>query len=393
MSILSDVFSGKITGKQALEQAKHKLLAATIIGGSLLSPMQAFSQTNNRGADNDSIKTEIVVGNEQKTDSVAADTASTYIVYSNPRIQSCADKMMKTPTGKAVLTKVSKLNVDIKMDPSVSDDLGGYYSFGSDAILINPTCSDALISSILVHEGSHAIQSHNGCKLNARLDAQSYFNLNKAMEADAFKNQVMAAYELKQQGDASVFNAFRSEHKDYCDNYVKLAEKYKDNKDSLQMQTFLYYYKDKSYIKTYEDRYTTALNTFVKSAKPDQCAGLFQTHLTDAHIIKHVCTFNGTPYMTLADTTYIQNSDCNFVQNSTYKKLGKISEKFDGLIAKSNNAILKPDTSYHNFYVVDYKGNIKQLPLNQQQQPAKQENAPTAPVTLALRPKRKEYDY
>ena len=26
--------------------------------------------------------------------------------------------------------KVSKLNVDIKMDPSVSDDLGGYYSFG-----------------------------------------------------------------------------------------------------------------------------------------------------------------------------------------------------------------------------------------------------------------------
>lgn len=338
------------------DKIRLKMLAMTVAGASLLSPMNAFAQENSK-EDSSNIKTELVT---QKTDSVT-DSVST-IHFDDARLQKAADKMLKTPTGAKVLNELSKLGISAKIDDSIAEDLGGAYFQGKKAILIRSSCSDALIASILIHEGTHAIQAAHGCKLTPALDAQSYFNLNKAMEADAMKNQVMAAYELKLQGDASVYNAFKSEHSSYCKNYEALYDSCKNNTDSLQRETFFNYYKDKNYIKTYENRYLEALNTFEGCAKKGEVSGCFQLHLSENDIIKKACLFDGKTYMQSGDSTILASSQCNFVQKSTYKSLKSLSTSFDKKVEK--DPLAKQDHSFENFYIVDSKGNIKQEPTN-----------------------------
>lgn len=369
MSELSEAFQKK------WDSVKLKMLAMTVAGASFLTPMNSFSHENSK-EDNTSVKTELVTQKQAitndsisifQTDSlaqnqtIAKDSTST-IHFEDARLQKAADKMIKTPTGAKVLNELSKLGIDAKIDDSIAEDLGGAYFQGKKAILIRSSCSDALIASILIHEGTHAIQAARGCKLTPGLDAQSYFNLNKAMEADAMKNQVMAAYELKLQGDASVYNAFKTEHRSYCNDYETLYDSCKNNTDSLQRGTFFNYYKDKNYIKTYENRYLEALQTFEKASKKGNVAGCFQIHLSENDIINKACCFDGETYMQPGDSTILASSQCNFIQKSTYKYLQSIAKDFDKKVA--NDFIAKQDHSFENFYVVDLKGNVKQEPTN-----------------------------
>lgn len=341
MGILSDLFSGKRKREQAVERMKASAAAVTFAGISILTPMKAFTQ-NAQKAPAEKAKTEMV------------DSTASQIKFKDAAVQAAAERMIKTPTGRKVLEGLHALNIDVSYDASVSEDLGGYYSVPAKKILLNANCSDDLIASILVHEGSHALQAARGCRLGPAMDMQTYFSLNKAMEADAMKNQVFAAYELKEQGDKSVFNAFERDRPSLAEAYLNLRKTYKDNPDSLAKYTMLAYYKDYAYVKTYEDRYVKAISTFNDMAKPNCIGGAFQQHLSEAEIIKRVCQLDGKNYMQPADSVYLQSADCNYVQKSTYKSLVKIADKFAKKV--SGDAFYKADNSYANLFVVDYKG-------------------------------------
>ena len=340
MGILSDLFSGKRKREQAAARIKANAAAFAFAGISILSPMKAFGQ-NAQSAPAEKAKTEMV------------DSAAKQIKFKDAAVQSAAERMMKTPTGRKVLEGLHALNIDVTYDSSVSEDLGGFYSVPAKKILLNANCSDDLIASILVHEGSHALQAAR-CRLGPALDMQTYFSLNKAMEADAMKNQVFAAYELKEQGDKSVFTAFERDRPSLADAYLKLRETYADQPDSLAKYTMLAYYKDYAYVKTYEDRYVKAIDTFNDMAKPNAIGGAFQVHLSEAEIIKRVCQLDGKNYMQPADSVYLQSAECNYVQKSTYKRLLKIADKFAKKV--DGSTFYKADNSYANMFVVDYKG-------------------------------------
>lgn len=343
MGILSDLFSGKRKREQAAARIKANAAAFAFAGISILSPMKAFGQ-NAQSAPAEKAKTEMV------------DSAAKQIKFKDAAVQSAAERMMKTPTGRKVLEGLHALNIDVIYDSSVSEDLGGFYSVPAKKILLNSNCSDDLIASILVHEGSHALQAANGCRIGPGLDMQTYFSMNKAMEADAMKNQVFAAYELKEQGDKSVFTAFERDRPSLANAYLKLRETYADQPDSLAKYTMLAYYKDYAYVKTYEDRYVKAIDTFNDMAKPNAIGGAFQVHLSEAEIINRVCQLDGKHYMQPADSVYLQSAECNYVQKSTYKRLLKIADKFAKKV--DGSTFYKADNSYANMFVVDYKGRL-----------------------------------
>ncbi len=343
MGILSDLFSGKHRREQAVERMKANAAAFAFAGISILSPMKAFGQ-NTAQTSAEKAKTEQV------------DSVAKQVKFADANVQAAAERMMKSPTGRKVLEGLHALNIEVSYDSSVSEDLGGYYFVPARKILLNSNCSDDLLASILVHEGTHALQAANGCRIGAWLDMQTYFSMNKAMEADAMKNQVFAAYELKEQGDKSVFNAFERDRPSLAKAYLDLRETYKDNSDSLAKYTMLAYYKDYAYVKTYENRYVKAISTFNDMAKPQAIGGAFQQHLSEAEIIKRVCQLDGKNYMQPADSVYLQSADCNYVQKSTYKSLAKIAEKFAKKVGEAG--FYKADNSYANLYVVDYRGKL-----------------------------------
>lgn len=361
MGFLSDLFSGKRKREQALARLKANAAAFAFAGISIASPMKAFASTGTRAP-----------AEKAKTEQV--DSLAKQIKFKDSAVQSAAERMMKTPTGRKVLEGLHALNVDVSFDSSVSEDLGGYYSAPARKILLNSNCNDDLIASILVHEGSHALQASR-CRLGPGLDMQTYFSVNKAMEADAMKNQVFAAYELKEQGDASVFNAFKTDRPMLAKAYLDLRETYKDNPDSLAKHTMLAYYKDYDYVKTYEDRYVKAISTFNGMAKPENIAGAFQLHLSEADIIDRICQLDGKHYMQPADSVYLQSPECNYIQKSTYKSLVKIADKFAKKV--SGNAFFKADNSYADMYVVDYKGRlVKEMPQPKSALKSAQKNMP-----------------
>lgn len=343
MGILSDLFSGKRKREQAVERMKANAAAFAFAGISILSPMKAFGQN-----------TAQTPAEKAKTEQV--DSVAKQIKFADDNVQAAAERMMKSPTGRKVLEGLHALNIEVSYDSSVSEDLGGYYSVPSRKILLNSKCSDDLLASILVHEGTHALQAANGCRVGAGLDMQTYFSLNKAMEADAMKNQVFAAYELKEQGDKSVFDAFERDRPSLAKAYLDLRKTYKDNPDSLAKYTMLAYYKDYAYVKTYEDRYVKAISTFNDMAKPEVIGGAFQQHMSEAEIIERVCRLDGKNYMQPADSVYLQSADCNYVQKSTYKSLVKIADKFAKKV--DGSPFYKADKSYANLFVVDYKGKL-----------------------------------
>ena len=148
--------------------------------------------------------------------------------------------------------------------------------------------------------------------------------------------------------------------------YLKLRETYANQPDSLAKYTMLAYYKDYAYIKTYEDRYVKAIDTFNDMAKPEIIGGAFQVHLSEAEIIKRVCQLDGKNYMQPADSVYLQSAECNYVQKSTYKRLLKIADKFAKKV--DGSTFYKADNSYANMFVVDYNG--KQVEGMPQPKPA-----------------------
>lgn len=373
MGILSDLFSGKRKREQAVARMKANAAAFAFAGISVLSPMKAFGE-NAQSASVEKAKTEMV------------DSAASQIKFKDAAVQAAAERMIKTPTGRKVLEGLHALNVDVSYDSSVSEDLGGYYSHPARKILLNANCSDDLIASILVHEGSHALQAAR-CRLGPAFDMQTYFSLNKAMEADAMKNQVFAAYELKEQGDKSVFNAFERDRPSLAKAYLKLRETYANQPDSLAKYTMLAYYKDYAYVKTYEDRYVKAISTFNDMAKPEAIGGAFQVHLSEAEIIKRICQLDGKNYMQPADSVYLQSADCNYVQKSTYKSLAKIAEKFAKKV--DGNPFYKADKSYAKLFVVDYKGRIDdKMPQPKPAVNSSQKNQPVSEKAGSKQPAR-----
>ena len=369
MGKIADIFSGK-KKVNALNRLKKRTLSLAIAGATLLSPLNVAAQSS-QNKDNLPEKTEI----EKKQTDTQIQADSIIARFDDLRLKNAAGRMMKTETGRAVLTELAKKNIPVEIS-NAGEGLSGAYFPDAQKILIAPSCSDDLIASILIHEGTHAIQAANGCNVGHYLNARSYINLNKAMEADAMKNQLFAAAELKNMGDASVYRAFAGEHPQLVKSYESLCKQYGEQKDSIAKYTMLSYYNDRNYVKIYEDMYVKSLSSFYNASKKNSGKGVFQININEAEIIKRICHLNGNRYMNEADTICLQDSARNYVLKGTYNSLEKLSAKHADILQK--NSFSKPDSSYKNFYVIDYKGRVLRLPsestrkdVNTQQKSAK----------------------
>ena len=330
MGLLSDIFSKK-KRQAALDRVKDKAVVWTIAGLSALSPANTFADGFSAG-ERTPDKTETVA------DSAKTQTDFVIAKFDSDRLKNAAERMMKTKTGAAVLTGLATKNIPVEISAEIGQDLGGAYYPDLKKILINPECSDDLIASVLVHEGTHALQSANGCKVGPYLNMHSYFTMNKAMEADAMKNQLFAAAELKASGDASVYDAFAGEHGDLVKSYEKFCKQFGDQTDSIAKHTML---------------------AFSAAKKNDAAAGILQFDYPVSEIINRICRLDGKPYMTAADSVFLQDSARNYVSKRTYNSLDKLSKKHAATLDKS---ISKQDSSHQKFYVVDSKGNVLQRP-------------------------------
>ena len=369
MGILADLFSGK-KRKETLDRLKNKAAVLTVAGATLFVTAGA-SNTAGRGGVQETVRKETV----QNADSLQAQTDAVVAKFDDYRLKRAAKRMMQTKTGAAVLKELTQKAIPVEITSDIGADLGGAYYPDMKKILINPECSDDLIASILVHEGTHALQAANGCRLGPHLNAQSYFTMNKAMEADAMKNQLFAAAELKSAGDESVYDAFSREHGKLTDAYEGFCKKFGEQRDSVAKHTMLAYYNNRAYVKTYENRYVDALNTFFKAGKKkaNGTVGLFQFNFPAEEIINRVCRLDGKCYMAAADTVFLQDSARNYVSKSTYNSLEKLSKKHAETLPPSS-AFTKPDTSYQKFYVVDLNGKVLRSP--EKSVPEKQQTAP-----------------
>ncbi len=376
MGVLADLFSGK-KRKEALDRLKNKAAILTVAGATLFVTAGA-SNTAGRGGDRDPVKKEAV----QNKGSIQAQTDSVVAKFDDYRLKHAAERMMKTPTGAAVLKGLTQKAIPVEVTSEISPDLGGAYYPDVKKILINPECSDDLIASILVHEGTHALQAANGCRLGPHLNAQSYFTMNKAMEADAMKNQLFAAAELKSAGDESVYDAFAREHGNLVKSYEGFCKQFGEQRDSVAKHTMLAYYNNRAYVKTYENRYIDALNTFFKAGKKKEngTAGLFHFDFPAAEIINRVCRLDGKCYMTAADSVFLQDSARNYVSKSTYNSLEKLSKKHAETLPPSS-AFAKPDTSYQKFYVVDLNGKVLRAP--EKSVPSEQKHSAVSQTAVA----------
>ncbi len=376
MGILSDLFSGK-KHKEALDHLKNKAALLTVAGATLFVTAGA-SRSGGYSDVREPVKKEAV----QNKDSIQAQTDAVVAKFDDYRLKHAAERMMKTPTGAAVLKGLTQKAIPVEVTSEISPDLGGAYYPDMKKILINPECSDDLIASILVHEGSHALQAANGCRLGPHLNAQSYFTMNKAMEADAMKNQLFAAAELKSAGDASVYDAFAREHGKLVKSYEGFCKQFGEQRDSVAKHTMLAYYNNRAYIKTYENRYVDALNAFFKAGKKKEngTVGLFHFDYPAAEIINRVCRLDGKCYMAAADTVFLQDSARNYVSKSTYNSLEKLSKKHAETLPPSS-ALAKPDTSYQKFYVVDLNGKVLRAP--EKSVPSEQKHSAVSTTAVA----------
>lgn len=344
MGVLSDLFSGKKRREDALDRLKMRAAAYAVAGMTLLSPMKAGAQ-------------EMADSLPQKPTTELAVEKTPVVKFADSNVQKLADRMMKTETGKTVLTELSALKVGVRVTSDVPDNLGGYYSPSKKEILINSSCSSDLQASILVHEGTHALQAARGCRVGPYLNMYSYFALNKAMEADAVKNQIFAADELRELGDKGPYNAFKRDHSDLIKSYEAVKEKYGAQRDSVAKYTMLAYYNDRSYVKNfYEDQYVKALQTFVNAVSKKNPVPVMNFNFSEKDIIDRVCQLGGKAYMNACDTTLLQSSACNYVQKSTYKALEGVSKDLAKKVKKDSTYVV--DTSYKGFYVVNTKGEV-----------------------------------
>ena len=344
------------------------LLVANAAGMTAGAQVRTDAQTNGRQA----------VLNEAFTRhsiSEQGDTLLSYKVWGKAsealRVQGMVDKLMQTPTGAEVMKHVRDSECVICMMPSIAGKLGVFMP-ELNALALNAQAPDSVLVSTLVHEGTHARQVHSsGYDLNYKLDLASVFTLGRAMEADATKNQVFAAYELAERGDSSAWNAVQRDCAFPAKAFIGAVKQNPADKQAVERATFLGYFNDRDYIQKYEVAYSSGYIAACRDTPAEDLNTLGTVSLSVDSIAAKICVSDGKQYVpveALTDST-VYYVDDYIRQNTEYTSdfLAKRKKEADPSLKDED---IKRDASFDRMYVLKFMGGYEKPKISLENQTA-----------------------
>lgn len=295
--------------KEFAEQKAARFLATTMILSGAFCGMQAASSAPQRQgtSSNDQAKVYVV----HQNDTLCSLNVSSSDKADVARIQGIVDYASKTEQGREVLQNASKIGTTLSMDHSGTTNIG-YFSSDKNNMAMNSSFSDAQLCSNIVHELEHAGQYNRLVNALGKPAVSEYkcnvadvIMMERAKEADAIAVQANHSYQLLQQGDSAVWNAFAQNHPTVATGYMQAVDKYatienaQARNDSIMKAANLSSYEDYDYVSKYDSKFvgymssTLSKNDGAKLVK----AGMAKTNLDASKLLVAMCSGSGHSYM------------------------------------------------------------------------------------------------
>lgn len=152
-----------------------------------------------------------------------------------------------SPTAFETLQSASLRGCKYKFADDMDKTLGTYNRFEK-TIYLNEKHSDAVLSTVLVHEARHAVQ-HN-LHLSANRNTATLLTMWRSSEADAMAFECAAAYEMQNDNPEAWFK-FKNAHRGIAVAYSREIKASKDGRSALG-EAFKAWYDDAPYVAEYD---------------------------------------------------------------------------------------------------------------------------------------------
>ena len=204
------------------------------------------------------------------------------------------DTVMKTEKGRETLTALSDFGYSFAFEKG---NFGGFCDPDNKKIVINPDFSFPYMLRVIVHEGTHAIQSSlekPGAPFDTEMQAASFLRKNRAIEADAVAHEMAFAYECKdvvpevyRDAEKQNFPMFRA--------YAGEMEKSGDEKKAMQA-SFAAWYECAFYRDYYDKYHNENFAAWCDIFKKDKMKGAVSKEYP-AEDVMIMCRYKGESYM------------------------------------------------------------------------------------------------
>lgn len=169
-----------------------------------------------------------------------------------PRMQELFDSLSEIPAGRKALADMKKYKIDV-IQESNTGAWNAFYSPDDEKIVLGKKLGKRDLrytAAVLVHEACHMRQCQSGLNelLNKNLDLASSIMVYRAMEADAYTQEIKAHKEFEELG----YTAHMKKAKEYL---PKMLDTY--NKGNSLSDTFKAWYNEDFYASYYEKAYET----------------------------------------------------------------------------------------------------------------------------------------
>ena len=293
----------------------------------------------------------------EKGDTICSYQAVRKEITSFERLQKLVNDATKSETGRSVLKKMSEQGTILSMD-NLAPNMIGFFEPNSNLVYLNPMYGDADLQSCLIHEGKHSIQSHD---LNENKDIfhtfASNIMTNRVMEADAMATQAKFSYEMAQKGDSSAWKQLARVHGGVTKAFENGVSEHGQNSNETMKETMLAWYKNRKYVKEYDQFMLQFHKTWVEKASDNLMKDAFLKTILPDSLMKHVCTVDGKPYAG-TDGSILQTSETAYLDAYICRQASTIGEK----AAKRGNI----DTSVDMFYPLEFDGSVSKKTFGQQ---------------------------
>ncbi|MGN0904229.1 MAG: DUF6782 family putative metallopeptidase [Alphaproteobacteria bacterium] len=152
-----------------------------------------------------------------------------------------------SPTAFETLQNASLRGCKYKFTGDMDKTLGTY-NRADKTIYLNEKHSDAVLSTVLVHEARHAVQ-HN-LHLSADRNTATLLTMWRASEADAMAFECAAAYEMQNDNPEAWFK-FKNMHRGIAVAFSREMKASRDERNALS-EAFKAWYDDAPYVAEYD---------------------------------------------------------------------------------------------------------------------------------------------
>ena len=271
------------------------------------------------------------------------------------RLQNLVGAVMQTPTGRKVLQEMADKDCVLMME-GIGLTAAGFFSPTHNAICLNSGMSDATLASTLVHEGTHALQSHrSGYSLSEKYDKASLFMIGRTMEADEVRAQTQFSFEAASAGMDAPWKSLCRQHPQITQTYERAVKEFGSQDPGTAQLTMKAWFSEKDYAVLYERQYAEAVKDVVDKAAPSELNGMFSVSVPTDSIVSKLCRpEDGRRYFG-TDGKALATADTYYIHSSTKETLDEAESTFQKR-TKAETGVQKSDNSYKAFYVTDSRG-------------------------------------